>query len=502
MIEVLRQAAHVSPTALDRAIEWLAPGWGVKRRTWRMKLAVAEGLRGRFSPTPSRRTERLESSLGTGPIYGRNQLMLRGNAVKRSGELYLYNNIAQGIVGRMVDNIVGRGIRPQARSADAGWNRQAEDLWEAWAEEGADVKRRIGGLYGVIQPLLCSGRLVDGDVLLHLLDDGELQLVEGTRIETPPQKAGLDRTFDGVETDRAGRPLRYWVRDDDLGYSHTAVPARRGIYLARRMFENDVRGWPIFTAGDGLYDQVDASVEAVVVAAQMAAMFGLVVVNETGTPPAGLEEVQDARGVSRPAQDMEPGMWKYLAPGEDIRQVSPAHPSQNYPDFLTAVCRYIGLPAGAPLEILMLDFSRTNYSSARAAILQWKKAIQREQALLIYVMRRVWRWRISRWMNEDKLPRREDAFRHVQIAPGFEMLDLQKEIGAYSEAIDRGLMSRTQVNAAQGEDNESVLEQLAMEQERMEALGISVVYSGKTRDAGGGATQETGSDDDDDSADE
>jgi capsid protein len=55
-------------------------------------------------------------------------------------------------------------------------------------------------------------------------------------------------------------------------------------------------------------------------------------------------------------------------PGDKVSPFTPSRPNSGYGQFVENVLRHIGAGLNIPFELLMKDFSKTNYSSARAAL--------------------------------------------------------------------------------------------------------------------------------------
>ena len=59
-----------------------------------------------------------------------------------------------------------------------------------------------------------------------------------------------------------------------------------------------------------------------------------------------------------------------MFPGDKVAPFTPSRPNSGYGQFVENVLRHIGAGLNIPFELLMKDFSKTNYSSARAALLE------------------------------------------------------------------------------------------------------------------------------------
>ena len=71
-----------------------------------------------------------------------------------------------------------------------------------------------------------------------------------------------------------------------------------------------------------------------------------------------------------------------LYPGDEAQSFLPNRPATAFGGFLEVMHRIIGLPAGLPYELVMKDFSKSNYSSARAALLEaWRSFLRQRDWL-------------------------------------------------------------------------------------------------------------------------
>lgn len=417
---------------------------------------------------------------------------------ERAEELYATNGIATGIVDRFVENVVGpSGIKLQVQSADKGWNEQAEGLMDEWAMDGADA-RGMDDLYTGLQRNWFRGMMVGGDIGIIKLRDGSLQTIDGGDISTPHDKLTDDSIVDGVQLSRLLKPLAFYVESEDKNQTkHTAVPAHHFIfYTWGKLKPKDTRGVSAFRQAidSNILDQIEGNIEAVVAAAQMAAMLGLLI---TDGPGGGDDTLQgttpttDAAGNAAAEMNLEPGMVKGLAYGSTVTQVNPTQPGQNWPDFIATLGRVLGLPFGLPLELVFLDFSRTSYSSARTSMLQVQRVFRGHQERFINrVLRNIYEWRISKFISAGKLSPRPDALKHNWIAPGWQWVDPEKEGKANLLALDGGWTTVTDICAGLGKDFSEVVARRKQEIEALKTAGLEVVRSKQTRDLGSdGATK-------------
>ena len=183
---------------------------------------------------------------------------------------------------------------------------------------------------------------------------------------------------------------------------------------------------------------------------------------------------------SRSEVHLKDGLIVPLAPGEKLNAVTPARPAQAFPAFTMAVLRHIATGLNIPYELLMKDFSQTNYSSARAAMLEaWRFFKSRRAWLAAHWARPVY----ELWMEEavskgyieapDFYSKRYAWTRARWIGPGRGWIDPVKEATASKIRMEIGISTLEDECAEQGQDWGEVLEQRAREKARIEALGLT-----------------------------
>ena len=467
---------------VDSVVSVFSPERAARRRLWRQFAARSYrgGSLSRLdSGTPVNAAPDYHLELG----YDRQRMVDKARGLERN------NPIADAILTRSVENVVHGGIKPQARTASKEWNRECERLWEEEFVPSADI-RGLDNFYD-LQGLIQRSLKRDGDVGVIKLGNGKLQVVESDQISAPHGKELTKGHRDGIDIDSQGRPLRYYVVSDKID-EQTAAPrrdfagrkaiqARDFIFLAIRKRIGQTRGVTEFSTTFEHFEHIDGLMEAVVVAARMAACMGLLI--KTPAPYSGLPTVTDSAGKTRRNWNLEPGMVKELEPGEEIEQVKPTQPTQDFDSFISSIVRVLGLPFGLPLELLMLDFSKTNYSSARASLLQAYRVFRRDQQRLIdHLCRPVWLWKVERWIEDGRLNPIPDWKSHVWVPPGWAWVDPVKEIEAEQMAVDFGFKNLADVLKEQGKDWVEMFDQRQRENLEANMRGVSLSRSTKTRE--------------------
>jgi len=497
---------------LDRVVEAVAPARAAKRAAAR--AAMAAFSRGGVAHHAAR-SDRLKGNWAvTSGSPDEDNLPELEIVRERSRDLNRNDGHAAGVTGAIVDNVIGTGIRPQSRAdasllevsddATAAWAKTAERAWRRWSP-WADAADRMS--LEEIQGLAERQVLENGEVFIlpvRVAGPGRpyslaLDVVEADRVKTPNEHIGNDRVRDGIEVGDRGEPVAYWVRKDHPGdltvgrwnMSNSAsnywrIPARNSfgqrnvyhVYWLRR--PGQTRGFPFFGPVIRLFKDLGDYFEAEIVAARIAACFALFI---NKNDPAGAvigatERTQEGKRIG----EIQPGLIEYLGMGESVSQVNPARPGSNFDAFVTRCLKAISAGCGLPYEVVARDYSQTNYSSARAALLEARRMFAARQTLHVV------RWLHLTWqllIEEAYLAgdfgalaapgvtdRWEDWTRATWIPQGWSWVDPEKEARAAGLAMQNGLSTLADEAAAQGRDWEEVLAQQAREAARRQDLGL------------------------------
>lgn len=446
----------------------------------------------------------------------------RAMMAARSRDLTRNSGVAEGALQTVTDNVIGVGLRlsstPDYRMLGKSkewaeeWSTRVEGLWRTWAESmDCDAGRSLD-FTGLTIQVFRSGWL-NGEGLalpLWLPRPGaqfslRMQVIEPDRLSNPAGRMDGPRLRGGIEIDQYGAPLAYHIRKAHPGdrmlaavadlNSWERIPALtdwgrpRVLHVHDKERAGQSRGKPALSAVmrqfKVLRDFTDAELKAAVVNAKVAVVTestldSTAVVELLSSDPAAREKYEQdlaERGLS--SISMEDGQIIPLALGEKLSGFTPARPSGSFDPFVTAIFRHIATGLNIPYELLMKDFSRTTYSSARAALIEaWRYFRGRRQWISTYWARPVF----DLWLEEavnlglveapDFYENRAAYTRCRWIGPGRGWIDPMKEADAAKVRMDSGLSTLEAECAEQGLDWEEVLEQRATEQARMKALGL------------------------------
>ncbi len=391
--------------------------------------------------------------------------------VRQSQEFMRDNGLYEGVVNRAVDNIIGAGFTHQARTDDAALNSKIETLWREEFANDPEV-RGMDSWYECERLALCQ-IFVDGDVAALKTTSGQIQMLDSERITSIRRNYFDRRVEDGVELNAVGKPIAFWIADyDKFGYIQKAGAIRYSaddcLFMANRKRISQTRGVPVMTSNFPMFHRINDICDSEAIAWQMLARMALSVNRKDAEVKATLRSGPGANAGASTVpplaqdriQEFDYGMIFHAEPGEEIKGIERNLPGSDFPQSITMFIRLLGLPVGFPLELILLDWSKTNYSSARAALEQafrmfntWQQRLKARWHTPIY------RWKLQQWIDEKRIPDKSDIFKHEWIAPSFPWIDQLKEALAWGERIDRGLATLQQACKSLNQDREEWLTQ-------------------------------------------
>jgi lambda family phage portal protein len=187
---------------------------------------------------------------------------------------------------------------------------------------------------------------------------------------------------------------------------------------------------------------------------------------------------------------LEPGVIEYLGMNQDVTFAKPERPGTTFDQFVQRILRMIGAALGLPYELVLKDFSQTNYSSARAALLQAYRVFQVWQKMVVdHLCQPLWELLLEEaWLRGELTApgfesRKWEYTRASWIPPGWKWVDPKREAEADKISIEMGLKTRADSCAEQGSDWEEKAEQAAREKAKYEELGLP--WEGMSQGGGG-----------------
>ena len=434
----------------------------------------------------------------------------------RARQLCRDNDYARQALRAIEGNVIGQGIPFQSQvrmqrggKLDTGINDAIEAAWKRWSY--AQHCHTGGKLsFADIERLVIRACAESGEVFIRLVR----QSFGGSTVPLAMEVIEADQLDDGlngrsqqgneirmgVEVDGWGRPIAYHFlayHPGDYQFSnqqistqrHKRIPAEEVVHLYRTERPGQTRGVSWFASAIQRLHHLAGYEQAEVVRARASsALMGFI------TSPEGEligDDVMDGERVS----NFEPGVFKYLNPGEEVTVPSLDAPDGQFEPFLRAMLRAMAAGIGCSYETISRDFSTSNYSSSRLSLIEDRDHWRILQSWLIENFhRRVF----SEWLdlavlsNALALPGYEqqpERFKAARWMPrGWAWVDPAKEVAAYKEAVRCGFKTLADVVAEQGGDLDELLLARQSELAKLDEMGI-VVDSDPTQVTGAGQQQ-------------
>lgn len=472
----------------QKVARWLAGAPRTQQRIYSM-AKNSRLTSGWGNQTSSEDTE-LSSSL----TVGRN----RARALTRDAP---YAKRARTIVQ---NNVIGTGIGMQAKVLNAAGdlddrvNDGIEEAWEAWT--CADSCHTGGELHFSDIERAMMGQIFDaGEVIVHVHNRAfgasripiALELIEAERIAdeyaSAPQFSNTIVRL-GVETDEFHRPVAYYIRSThpgDLRLTPQTQARIDRVPAADIYHPRIIERWPSTRAMPWMHavarklNDMDATTEAEITAARAAACFMGFIQSKDDSSNFGVKQESGETEIT-----MEPALVRHLAPGEEFNFAAPNRPNSQLDPFMRMMLREVAAGLGCSYESLSRDYSQSNYSSSRLALLDDRDLWRVLQLWFIRSFRELFH---KRWLQAAVLSRQIPAistesyalnmlkYEKVRFKPrGWGWIDPTKEVDAYQTAIENGFTTVTHVIAQTGDgrDIEDVLRERAQELKLMKQYGL------------------------------
>lgn len=419
----------------------------------------------------------------------------------RTRQLERDNDYIQSYLREVENNVVGLGIQMQpqvkmvrGKKLNEGLNAEIRDAWYEWCDKD---KCHVAGKLSFFQMerLLARSVARDGELVFRKIrqtfGDSKvpfaLEVIEADRLddEYNGRAENGNEIRMGVELDQWGKPAAYYFftyHPGDYPFSGTKVsvgqrrmrvPAEEIIHPFVTHRASQTRGVPWMASAIMRLRHMQGYEEAEVIAARAsAAIMGFV------QSPEGELKGDDVQGGER-VTDFEPGVFKYLQPGETVSVPNNTRPGGQFSPFMKMQIRGAAAGVGCSAEMLSKDFSESNYSSSRLALLadrdnwrsvqDWMIENFHQQVFEGWLEMAV----LSGELNIPDYEINPKKYESVRWMPrGWAWVDPLKEVSAYRDAILGGLTSATKIIAQEGEDIEDLYNEIDAERNMASKLGL------------------------------
>jgi len=479
---------------LDNLIAFVSPAWGYRRAAWRNAL----GVRTYDGADTGRLNAGWHAVSGTAEQAdqgARDRVRVRARDLERNSD------VLEAIIRAFERNVVGTGFRLQARprradgTVDQELAQRIELLWDAWQKPfNCDISSQQS--FGELCRMAVRRMLVDGGMLFVKNYVGGPQMlpfqlqareVDDLDATLGNRTANGNLLVGGVELNAYNRPVAYHLRTTSAdGYwtgASERIEAQRIVFLWDKRRPSQVREMSRLAPTITRVRDITSYLEAVGVKERVAACLAVAITQQSpaGTVGRGLSTVTQSVDTDSGfyGDTITPGMIYRLAPGEDVRTITPPGSGSGAREFVALQQRLAGGGQGISYETASRDMSEVNYSSARQGRLEDQAEYDvMAQFLIDHLLDEVYREFVISAVLAGKLDapgfwdNKPQYMDHQFMAPGMAWIDPLKEVKADAEAVRSNQDTLANLCARRGQDWREILEQRGRERALEEALGI------------------------------
>lgn len=512
---------RISPNLLDRAVAAVSYKAGVNR----MRAKAAWHLLSRPSAYASPGPVKSRGGMKKGTLFNWvvsklsrwNEAQERETVSGRAEDLTANHPHAASTIDSMTTNVVGTGLNPQSKpkwrllgiseKQAAAFAENAEWVYGTWCRH-ADLGNRLhfqdiqfqaaysflmNGEY-VILPTMRKAEAKPGESAVRLA----LQTLSPVRMATPHDYMSKENIRDGVDLGPNSEPKGYYIATPKSGRmgrlltskDFTYYPAWQGhrpgvlhSYHAAAKSPDRVRGISVLAPAMKFFRDLSDYLDFELVGNIVASSFPLFIESAnpyeiTGQLPT---DSNNYSGDTTRYQEFEPGQVMYGSPGQKPHVLKNERPGNTFAAFVETILRGVGASVGMPYEVVAKDFSKTNYSSARAALLEaWRVYMLYRTWMERHLCQPVWQMVMEEaWLQgELVLPKGGPDFydglseyTHASwIGPAKGHVDPLKEVKANQVLLKDGVLTMSDWAAELGKDWEAQIEQRGREVEKIRSV--------------------------------
>lgn len=480
------------PNLLDRLLAYVAPSIGVRRSIARTALARAyEGASNRDGWRP----RRAGASPNADHAADAPALRVRARALVQNVPY-----IRRGL-DALVANIIGVGITPRSLAADAD---TLDALWAAWAPVAdADGRQDIYGL----QATAYRAMEQDGEVLVRLRtrrpEDGlpvplQVQVLEIDWLDTSRNGVNNANTIvNGIEYTPLGQVAAYWLWDHHPGEwparrtkaSSAPVPADRIIHLYAHERPGQGRGFPRLAPVIARVRDLQLYEDAELQRKNLETRLAVLASGDPANMPLTESATADQVRASGELGTLASGGITQVPPGLNLTVVEPK-PAPGYVEYLRFNLHLVAAGMGVTYEMLTGDMTGVNFSSARVALLEFRRSAEQTQWLTVIprLCEPIWRAFVDAAVLAGAI--RRPQYAADWSTPKWQYVNPEQDVRADLAEISGGLSSISEKLRARGYKPALVFGELKADFERLRADGtldlLLQLQTGKTEAAAAG----------------
>jgi lambda family phage portal protein len=460
---------------IDRLVGLINPDAGLRRVRSRALLERAyEGA----SSKDGWRPRRPGASANTDHQMDGKTLRIRARALVQNSPY-----IARGLES-LVANTVGTGITPRSLNPRAA--AMVDALWNEWGRV-ADADGRLD-IYG-LEAAAYRAMEQDGEVLVRLrprrVEDGlpvplQLQLLEIDWLDSSKNgTAGPNTIVNGIEYDPLGRIANYWLYDQHPGEqlnvfktrsSSYPVPADRIIHLYAPQRPGQGRGFsrlaPIIARVRDLTLYEDAELQR----KNLETRLSVIASGDVAAMSMSESQSADEVKVTGELGTLSSGSITQVPSGTNLTIVEPKV-APGYVEYVKFNLHIIAAGMGVTYEMLTGDVKEVNFSSARVALLEFRRNAEQMQWLTLIpkLCEPIWRAFMDAAVLGGKISQAD--YSADWSTPKWDYVNPEQDVKADLAEISGGLSTISEKLRRRGYKPELVFQELKSDFDRLHKDG-------------------------------
>lgn len=469
------------PVAADPSIK-------IEKRIYHM--AKQSRLTMGFGTSITSEDTELASSLRVG--RSRSRQLVRDSAYARRGKAIIVNNIVGAGIGLQAQVMTTRN------ELNTRVNDEIERVWKRWSrKDSCHTGQAL--CFEDIERVIMGQAFEAGEIFVrkYFAPFGAskvpyaLELIESERIADELAPSGFDPANNvrlGVQVNEFGAAIAYMIRTLHPGELRLTaeqttkvekVPASSILHI--RIIDRwpQTRAMPWMATVARKLNDMDGLSEAEIVAARGAANYMGIVEMPDGSRAFGTIEEDGSE-----QEELEPGLIMKLKQGEKFTSFMPNRPNTELDPFMRMMLREVAAGIGCSYESISKDYSQSNYSASRLALIDdrdlWKTFQQWFVRDFRAIVHREW---LQQAVLAGQLPSisiaeygsNPEKFEAARFkCRGWGWINPKEEVTAAVDAVKAGFRTVSEVieETGSGRDVEDVITERKAELEMFKTAGI------------------------------
>lgn len=398
-------------------------------------------------------------------------------AIEMARDLVRNNNLIGQGIRRLVANVIQGGFVLDVRTGKPELDDYLAAKWTDWSTDAAQCDKSGERNFNAIEKALLKAQITDGDCAVNPLADGSLELIEGHLIKTPTGTR-LKNVVMGVKLGPQRQREEYWVSNQDI--SPTQQIKLVGDIRQLPTMTRDPDTGEVYRSFFHIYDPdrisqtrgVSALLPAVntafmgddiffakLVQSQLASCYTIFREmsrsDSPATPGSGDKPQRGTReteprpdGSTQTIEGAQPGLEVFGYEGEKMHGFSPNIPNAEFFQHAMLILQVVAVNLDLPLQVFLLDPTKTNFSGWRGAMDQARIRFKDIQGQLITRFHKpCFELKVRQWLADDPILQRlaadpaANVYGHRWGPPGWPYIEPHKDATSDVVRLSNALIS-------------------------------------------------------------